>query len=149
MLLLESRVVMSSLADSGHSNWTLTQLEVTVAAVAPWALAEGGEWTPAAHDQDPRHSAARSWRGRTAALQKGRTLRHRGLFCMGRAERVWGKGPEGISLQYFWLEGSKEGRVSAVHGVPLPDDSAALQGIESGAPCAKVPQGERLQSGSK
>ena len=70
MLLFESRVVMSSLADSGHSNWTLTQLEVTVAAVAPWALAEGGEWTPAAHDQDPRHSAARSWRGRTAALKK-------------------------------------------------------------------------------
>lgn len=67
----------------------------------------------------------------------------------GKSREYGGGGARGISLQYFWLEGSKEGQVSAVHGVPLPDGSAALQGSESGAPGAKVPKGERLQSGSK
>lgn len=69
---------------------------------------------------------------------------------MGRAEKECGGGGRGeISLQQFWLEGSTEGRVSAVHRVPLPDGSAALQGNESGAPGVKVPEGERSQSGSR
>lgn len=47
----------------------------------------------------------------------------------GKSRESVGEGDRGeISLQQFWLEGSTEGRVSAVHRVPLPDGSAALQG---------------------
>lgn len=67
---------------------------------------------------------------------------------MRRAKRVWGR-RKGNRLKLFWLKGSKEGRVSAVHGMSLPEDSTALQGSESRAAGAKVPQGERLQSASK
>lgn len=105
---------------------------------------------PEAHDQGQRHTAARSCGGRTAALQKGRTLRQRRSALHGKSRESVGEGDRGeISLQQFWLEGSTEGRVSAMHRVPLPDGSAALQGNESGAPGVKVPEGERLQSGSK
>lgn len=52
---------------------------------------------PADHKQDPRHPAARSWGGRTAALQKGRTQRQRRSALHGKS-RVWGRGE--ISLLY-------------------------------------------------
>lgn len=46
VLLLESRVVMSSPAEGGHSNWTLTQTGGCNCRFRPLALAEGEDWTP-------------------------------------------------------------------------------------------------------
>ncbi|TEA40151.1 hypothetical protein DBR06_SOUSAS8210081, partial [Sousa chinensis] len=55
---------MSSPADSGHSNWTLTQTGDYNCRCRPLGTDRGRGVDPAAHDKDPRHPAARSWGGR-------------------------------------------------------------------------------------
>lgn len=82
VLLLESRVVMSSPVESGHSNWTLAHTGGRNCRCLP--LGTGGrEW---------RHPAARSWGGRTAALQKGSTLRQRRSALHGKSRESVGEG---------------------------------------------------------